>query len=134
MINDLALNHRYKKTKRWLIVQGFNEASKSYYEAFYSLKGEFCFIRLRRSEHGIAQVPWRQDYDTYIVEKIDWLGNSLTKVNTYATTKDHPHRLIEKIFTSVINDKKVEKKFKFTDGKLSSEGEFPKFHLRYWIN
>lgn len=134
VLNDLAKNHPYQKKGCWLIVEGFDESSQVHYEAFYSLKGEFRFIHLRKSKHTFALVPWKQQYDVYMFQKIDWLGNSYTRTDKYSTTNEHSSRMVERTFTSTVNNQKVEKKFTFTNGKISSEGNFPKAHFHYWIN
>jgi len=133
VVEDLALNHHYKKEKDLLTVEGKDEKNNITYKAVYNSRGKFLFIKLKTSSHSVALLSWRQEYDTETVEKIDKEGNSFCEVSVYSTTDTWKHKLVKRSFTSKLRGEEVTKTFFIKKGEIRTEGDFPRMHFSYWI-
>ncbi len=134
VINDLAFNHKYKKEKNCLIVVGKIKDCTISYRAVYDLNGKFMFLKLYKHKRLCALVSWKQEYDIEDVETINKDGNRNIVTSKYLSTAKIQHKLVEKSFYTCVNNEVHNKVFRLTDGKWTSEGDFPKSHLAYWIS
>lgn len=132
VVNDLAYNHSYKKENQFLVVEGKDKVSGKTYKAFYSLKGEFLFIKLREISRRKMLVCWREEHEDNVVEILDKDGNSLVVSSLYITTNTISNKLVKKSFCSHINGEKSEKTFTLNGKKWTVAGDFSRKHFIYW--
>ena len=74
IVNDLALNHSYKKQGAYMVVEGYDKSTKTIYKAVYDSIGQFLFVKLKRTSHSVSLLSWKQEYDTEFIQKLDENG------------------------------------------------------------
>ena len=122
VVEDLALNHPYKKIKNKLVVKGYDEQTKWKYTVYFTLRGELEKVCLERHSRSIALLPWKQENDIYELQKIKANGDIFSVVTKFITTSRVEKQLVSKVFCLEINGEKQEKQFIFSDNNMISRG------------
>ena len=101
IIEDLAYNHPYKKENNMLVVKG-KDGDYSY-KSFYSLKGDFLYIRLEKESHSHVLACFRKDVDLFEVIKIKNNGDTFSVLKKYETTQLYEKKLVETSFSLTVD-------------------------------
>ncbi len=133
VLEDLAYNHPYKKNGNQLIIEGKDEESKWSYTVYYDLKGNLQLVILKRHNHSVFLVSWKDERDCYEVQKIKPNGDIFCETSVYQTTSKITNKLVSKAFTIVIAGKEEEKIFTLQNNKWISEGNISQEHRTEWL-
>ena len=133
VVEDLALNHPYKRIGNELVANGYDEKTKWKYKIFFTLKGELKKICLERHSRSIAMLPWKEEFDVYELQKIKANGDIFSVVSKFITTSRVEHKFLSKVFCVVINGKEERKEFVLVNDKMTSSGSISLKQRQAWL-
>lgn len=133
VLEDLAYNHPYKKVDNLLIVEGKDKETNFEYTVYYTPKGQLKLVILKKKSHSVMMVSWKEEFDTYEIQKIKPNGDTFIVNKCYRTTHKEKHKLVSKTFRFFSPEKKESKKFTLRENKWTSEGNISPESRSLWL-